>query len=400
MYNSRRRSSMIEIHNINSSLSNGNSLLMKEDDKTKLLLAAKTPNIISKRRGSTVSIEALQSNSRRNSITTTTTTFTTNSNNNIITTTTTNIHTTQISNYHHLPISNNKSGNYVKNNAKDDSSMHSRSLSQPIPHFSPHRPLIPSANYDNHNQYKKRNELSSKKLTNFFGDKPPIDICVKEIEKEGLKAMLHSKIPLCYFLYSLLEEYSCENLYTNSSLQEQQNNIFNTYLTRNSQFEVNVDDKVRKSVIASIESNYNPRHCFDEAKRAIFVLLESSFSRFIRSDLSEIMKKEIGKTTTHYPPEARDSAITLLFKFLDRQNNSSSSLPPSSNLFLKSKPKSTSTSSKLYNSPPPSNSTSPIASPTSMISQKRHELIRAMIYEFLMEIWEELMKMDLELVEE
>lgn len=255
MHDTRRRSSMIEIHNSNSSL-------ITEDDKTKLLLAAKTPNIISKRRGSAVSVETLQSNSRRNSITTTTATF-----NTTATTTTTMIHATQMlipldtddfikfnpssntkklhypppppplefleddndshinnvrlnrtlsqlsrSNHHHLPIYNNEGVNCGKSKCKDDSSVHSRSLSQPIPYFSPQRPLILSANYDNLNQYKKRTILSSRKLTNFFGDKPPIDICVKEIEKEGLKAMLHSKIPLCYFLYSLLEEYSCENL--------------------------------------------------------------------------------------------------------------------------------------------------------------------------------------------
>src|SRR5438270_2529642 len=51
----RRRSSVIDI--VTSKIN--------EEDLTKSLLAAKTPNIISKRRGSAVSIE---SNSRRNSI--------------------------------------------------------------------------------------------------------------------------------------------------------------------------------------------------------------------------------------------------------------------------------------------------------------------------------------------
>ncbi|CAG8519105.1 5725_t:CDS:2 [Acaulospora colombiana] len=281
---------------------------------------------------------------------------------------------------------------------------HSRSLSQPIPSFSPQRPLIPSANYDHHNQYKKRTKLSSRKLLNFFGDKPPLDICVKEIEKEGLKAMLHSKIPLCYFLYSLLEEYSGENLFFFLEVEQYESceyayssqqfataqHIYDTYLTRNSQFEVNVDDKVRKSVVASIKSQRDPRHCFDEAKRAIFVLLENSFARFIRSDIADLMRQEIGENTTYYSPKARDSAIFLLFKFLNRQNQSGS---PSSTSTLKSKPsiinhhhrekdhspKSSRTSPKLVPSPP----TSPIPSSTSQISQKRHELIRTMIYEFI-----------------
>ncbi|CAG8463780.1 9839_t:CDS:2 [Acaulospora morrowiae] len=461
----RRRSSVIEIHSTG-------SVSSLEDDKTKLLLAAKTPNMISKRRGSAVSIETLQSNSRRNSIATIdsstiiTTTCTipsaTNSSdfNNSYQTSTTTIttHTTQISlpmdtddpvvfnslpsssspfslegeeddmfpveDFHftsndHLPTHNRTFSQfsrsaprhqtigknaYVNSNSgsKYDGSLpgatHSRSLSQPIPSFSPQRPLIPSANYDHHNLYKKRTKLSSRKLMNFFGDKPPLDICVKEIEKEGLKAMLHSKIPLCYFLYSLLEEYSCENLfffleveqyessdYAHSSQQyATAQHIYDTYLTRNSQFEVNVDDKVRKSVVASIKSQRDPRHCFDEAKRAIFLLLECSFARFIRSDIADIMKQEIGETTTHYSPKARDSAIFLLFKFLNRQNQSNSSTPTHPPLRSKSSiishyNKEKDHSSRLVPSPP----TSPIPSSTSSISQKRHELIRTMIYEFI-----------------
>ncbi|PKC14005.1 regulator of G protein signaling superfamily [Rhizophagus irregularis] len=187
---------------------------------------------------------------------------------------------------------------------------HSRSLSSPsvIPSLSSQRPLIPSINYDNHNEKKQRTINSSIKLNKFFGDKPPLDICVKEIEKEGLKAMLHSKIPLCYFLYSLLEEYSCENLFFFLEVEQYESfvfvnstqqyttaqHIFDTYLTHNSQFEVNVDDKVRKSVISSIKSQRDPKHCFDEAKRAIFVLLEVSFARFIRSPMADLMKQEIG----------------------------------------------------------------------------------------------------------
>ncbi|RUP44653.1 hypothetical protein BC936DRAFT_149173 [Jimgerdemannia flammicorona] len=36
---------------------------------------------------------------------------------------------------------------------------------------------------------------------------PPMDICLKEIEREGLKAMLQSKVPLCYFLHTVLEDF-------------------------------------------------------------------------------------------------------------------------------------------------------------------------------------------------
>ena len=71
--------------------------------------------------------------------------------------------------------------------------------------------------------------------------------------------------------------------------------IFVTYLTPNSQFEVNVDDKVRKSVITSIKSQQNLRHCFNDAKRAVLALLEVSFAQFMRSNAADMMKRDIGK---------------------------------------------------------------------------------------------------------
>jgi hypothetical protein len=66
--------------------------------------------------------------------------------------------------------------------------------------------------FDVHTLYKIKTIRSSKKLDHFFGEFAPHDICIKEIRKEGLKAILASKAPLCYFLSHLLEEYSSENL--------------------------------------------------------------------------------------------------------------------------------------------------------------------------------------------
>ncbi|CAG8741149.1 13428_t:CDS:2 [Cetraspora pellucida] len=374
---SRRRSSVVD----------------GDEDITKLLLAAKTQNIISKRRGSAVSIDSIPPNSIMIDATITATKTIPSSRDKIaIDMLSSNSSDLSLKTHYTSP-------NQFPANGEDTFSKVNKknlSLSQPIPSFSQQRPLIHSANYDNHNQYKLRTELSSKKLYRFFGDKPPIDICVKEIEREGLKAMLHSKIPLCYFLYSLLEEYSCENLFffleveqfesfDYSNLAQQYTiaqHIFDTYLTRNSQFEVNIDDKVRKSVISFIRSQRDLRRCFDDAKRAVFVLLESSFTRFIRSSTADLMKKEIGETTTHYSIKARDSAISLLLSFFDRQYSSSQS----SLVALHYKNKSFvhyNSPSNPYVTPPSSNGTSPIPSPTSMISHRRIELIKSMIYEFI-----------------
>ncbi|CAG8620964.1 82_t:CDS:2 [Funneliformis mosseae] len=365
---SRRRPSVIDV-----------TSKIHEEDIKKSLLAAKTPNIISKRRGSAVSIESIKSNSRRSSI----------------------MILSQPMNTDEFIKSSDFSPSKMhfpppppptlsQHAQQQQQQQHSRSLSTPIiPSFKSQRPLIPSINYDNHNQYKKRAKISSRKLTNFFGDKPPIDICVREIEKEGLKAILHSKIPLCYFLYSLLEEYSCENLFFFLEVEQYESfdflnstqqyttaqHIFDTYLTRNSQFEVNIDDKVRKSVIASIKSQRDPRNCFDDAKRAIFVLLEVSFARFIRSPTAELMKQEIGVNTTHYSESARDAAIFMLFRYLEKQNAS----PP----FLSSKPTKPFMISTNKHTDNEIDIISPLPSPSLLVSQKRNDLIRTMIHEFL-----------------
>ncbi|KAI7869897.1 hypothetical protein BDF14DRAFT_1692716, partial [Spinellus fusiger] len=116
----------------------------------------------------------------------------------------------------------------------------------------------PLPSVDVHALYKIRNNKTSRKLDSFFGELAPHDICIKEIRKEGLKAMLASKVPMCYFLFHLLEEYSSENLFffieleqyesfTYSSPTQQFNtahHICNIYLTQNSHFEVNLDEKV------------------------------------------------------------------------------------------------------------------------------------------------------------
>lgn len=74
--------------------------------------------------------------------------------------------------------------------------------------------VLPS--FDVHTLYKIKTTRSSRKLDRFFGEYAPHDICIKEIRKEGLKAILESKAPLCFFLYHLLEEYSSENLVSTS----------------------------------------------------------------------------------------------------------------------------------------------------------------------------------------
>jgi hypothetical protein len=60
--------------------------------------------------------------------------------------------------------------------------------------------------------YKNKADKFRKKAYQFFGEQAKLEISAKEIKREGLKALLHSSVPLGYFLYHLLNEYSSENL--------------------------------------------------------------------------------------------------------------------------------------------------------------------------------------------
>ncbi|CAJ0857792.1 12873_t:CDS:2, partial [Entrophospora sp. SA101] len=428
--------------NHKSTLSITDSLDSGEEDLTKSLLAPKTPNIISKRRGSVVSI---------NSPTSTTFSIKTKTAATKIAAKPTEIAIIDNSDkddpaedvFHDDLIFNNQF-----HASKSRNLNHSRSLSQPIRALSTLKSsksmkinnndnylISPTINYDTHSTYKMRTKLTSQKLSNFFGTKPPIDICVKEIEKEGLKAILNSKIPLCYFLYSLLEEYSSENLFfflevehyesrvfDNSTQQlviAQQ--IFDTYLTRKSQFEVNVDDKVRKSIIATIKSERDLHYCFRDAKHAVFALLECSFSRFIRSCLTDVMKKEIGQHTAHYSREAYETAVSWLFKYLEKlgpikvndyinhhqnnfiNNNNHHHNVSSANHLLQKFLKSINNNINNNDSDPNNSGDigntdfnhltnlskfQPLPSPNSSVSKKRNEMIKNMTLEFITNLLE------------
>lgn len=60
--------------------------------------------------------------------------------------------------------------------------------------------------------FRLKSIKSKQKLERFFGETLPIDVSVNELDAYGLKAMLQSSVPLCYFLYQLLEELCSENL--------------------------------------------------------------------------------------------------------------------------------------------------------------------------------------------
>lgn len=64
---------------------------------------------------------------------------------------------------------------------------------------------------------------SSQVVSWFFGQKIQVDVSVSEIKKYGLGALLQSNVPLCYFLYYLLDNYCSENLVANSQIYSHAN---------------------------------------------------------------------------------------------------------------------------------------------------------------------------------
>ncbi|KAI8990236.1 hypothetical protein BDB01DRAFT_501064 [Pilobolus umbonatus] len=220
-------------------------------------------------------------------------------------------------------------------------------------------------NFDVHTLYKLKTTRSSKKLDHFFGEYAPHDICIQEIRKEGLKAILESKAPLSYFLYHLLEEYNSENLFffieleqyetfKYASVNQQLNtaqHIVNTYLTRNSYFEVNLDDKVRRAVMDALEKR-SPQNCFSSAKRAVYALLESSYMRFVNTwDFQDMVDN--CELTTHYNDEQRVGAVNKLLLHIEHQQSHMDS-----------------------------NLHTPLFSSLTHTTKRRHELIKSMVREF------------------
>ncbi|KAJ3037260.1 regulator of G-protein signaling [Rhizophlyctis rosea] len=212
----------------------------------------------------------------------------------------------------------------------------SRSPSVPArPYSAPTNPSpIPPNPLVDHQRYKERAVARSKKLIRFFGDDCPIDVPVSEIEQEGLKAILASKVPLSYFLYSLLEDYSCENLFFYLEVEHYETmafpssrhhllaaqHIFDTYLSPSSQFEVNIEQKTRREIVANMKAGTSEslEGVFDGAKMHILQLMEGSWIRFTKSEVYTWMKKDIGLQPL-YTEEGRAHAVDLLLRHLDKQ---------------------------------------------------------------------------------
>jgi hypothetical protein len=179
---------------------------------------------------------------------------------------------------------------------------------------------------------QEREKRSVRKIAEFFGDTPPMDMSINEISRDGLEAMLRSRVPLCYFLKFLIEEFSSENLFFYLEIENYESfpftsdserragaiDIYQMYLLQDSGLEVNLSERCRMQVASKIyqsTSSEDLKHCFDAAKEAVTGLLEDSFMRFQNGPEWQRMEKELRHTSLYAEP-ARQQAISRLLCYM------------------------------------------------------------------------------------
>lgn len=176
----------------------------------------------------------------------------------------------------------------------------------------------------------QRRKLSKRKLRQFFGRSAPVDVSPADIEKYGLPALLQSNVPLCYFLYSLLEQFSSENLFFYLEVEQFQTHdfanreemrktalqLYRAFVKSNSDFEVNIDSTTRKPIRQAID-RYDAT-CFDSAKVHIQRLMEPCYMSFITSEIYQRMLENLKGKSIPYDESTREAAITVLVDYLDK----------------------------------------------------------------------------------
>lgn len=174
-----------------------------------------------------------------------------------------------------------------------------------------------------------RRKLSKKKLRQIFGCSAPVDVSLSEIAQHGLPALLQSSVPLCYFLYSMLEQYSAENLFfflevelfqvhEFNSPEEQRKcakYIYRAFIKSSCDMEVNLDAAVKKPIRAAIDRN--DQHCFDEAKEHIQKLMEPCYLNFLSSSIFQKMQEHLQGKSLPYDEHTREVALAMVVEYLD-----------------------------------------------------------------------------------
>ncbi|KAL2916874.1 G-protein signaling regulator protein [Polyrhizophydium stewartii] len=137
----------------------------------------------------------------------------------------------------------------------------------------------------------------------------PTDVSVRDIQRQGLSALMLSCLPLCYFIVHLLQEQTIENLfflidvenfrqYPFSSIdacRHSAQELYALYLAPNAYFEVNVSHQIRKAVIQGIREGSN--RCYASAFDHVADLLNDAYQRFRQSNWWKVMSNTLGSWT-------------------------------------------------------------------------------------------------------
>lgn len=174
------------------------------------------------------------------------------------------------------------------------------------------------------------------RVEKIFGKAPLIDVPLEEIERQGLKSMLKSSVPMCYFLHYLMEIFSIETLFfilevqrfqltrydgDRNSIIEAATQIEQAFIRNECIFEVNLKDDTKNLVIQKL--NTGTKRCFDDAVEEILHLLEESYGGFERSPIYKEMQENLSSKKVPYKEEDVTRAIELLVKFMNRDTTKS-----------------------------------------------------------------------------
>ncbi len=177
----------------------------------------------------------------------------------------------------------------------------------------------------------RQRRKTKKKMEHFFGEHIPIDISIADIDRYGLEALVHSRVPLIYFVVSLLEQMAIENLLcfieidrfkkasfaNGEARRDRALSIYANFINQDSDFEVNIDGKTQAALREALQVAH--RDCFNAISQRLLALMAACYRAFRSSALYTEMKADIEDRSRPYESEVRRRAITKLVDFLDER---------------------------------------------------------------------------------
>lgn len=92
--------------------------------------------------------------------------------------------------------------------------------------------------------------------------------------------------------------------------------IYDMFVEEGSELEINIDHRIRAPILDQINS-YD-QTCFSEAKEEMVKLMEPIFLKFRTSQVFSQMRKDLGENCIVYPKSARNAAVKILLRNLDK----------------------------------------------------------------------------------